>query len=351
MAETAALLASAGTLVGLLPLVWSACDRRAACGRFEGNDSPGIPVRQDFVDDITFLTLVARSVRAGATSAKAITDAPPPSPDVARAQSALREGAPLQQALDSGATALRTLAACVHHGVLSVDAIEHAVLLARNESQLRSDIRTALALTRRSALVLTSVPFVLLCLASLLSKSVREILVSPAAVAVVLVGTVINRAGLAWMSATARSVSTEHMRQDRLLSVASAIAAHLRAGGNMVSAFERLSPHDHGCAVVSSLLAQGESLRVSLDPLGPDLEPLVHVLTACHADGLPVAPAVDGLIDSVSAGRAAAVREMVAQLPARGTTPLVLLVLPSFLLLAVAPLALAVVHGLRFPTP
>lgn len=349
MDESVAFLTAVAVGTTLLPVVWSVCDRHAAMLRLLPRGLPDQPPNACAVDDITFLSQVARAVSAGATAAQAVMQAPASSPAVARAQDQLRSGAPVLAALEGDSPELRTLAACLHHGVLSVGAIEHAVALARNERQLQADIDTAMALARRSALVLTSVPFALLAVASLVSASVRSSLATPPVAAAVIVGTVLNRAGSAWMSRTARSVTSAHLQTDRSLAVASAVAAHLRAGGTVVSAFERLAAHDPACAEVNVLLARGAPLRESLAPLSGPCPSLVHALLACHTDGLPVAPAVDAVIADASAARTAAVRETVAALPARGTTPLVLLVLPSFLLLAVAPLALAALRGLQIP--
>ena len=350
MAEAAALAAAIAIAAALLPVVWFACDRHAAVGRLAARDSPDPESPIDFVDDIAFLMQVTRSVRAGATAAQAIVDASPPSRGVAAAQATLRKGAPLQKVLAGETPVFRTLLSCLHHGVLSVGALEHAIGLAQGEARLQSDIRTALALARRSARVLTLIPFALLALTALLSGAVRTVLLSPFVIVVVLVGAALNRAGYAWLSATARSVSTAHSTHDRLLDVASGVASHLRAGGTLASAFERLSVHDEGCATVCGRLASGESLRMSLTSLGPDLDSLSRALVACTSDGLPVAPAVDEVINDAIVRRSAEVGELIAALPARGTTPLVLLVLPSFLLLAVVPLAIAVLRGLQIPT-
>lgn len=349
MAEAAAVLTALGVIAALLPSVWQACDRHALLSRLSPPVARAAPSQVRHTDPLVFLSQVARSLRAGATPAQAIIGAPASSAAVASAQEMLRTGKPLLTALGADSPELRTLSACLHHGSLSVPAIEHSMELLRDESRLSSDIRTATALSRRSARILTSVPFALLGCAAVVSASVRSALLSPVVIVMVMIGTVLNRAGLAWMSASARGVTAGHSRAAGPLAVAAAIAAHLRAGGTLVSAFERLAAHHGDCAEVHTLLSAGAPLSQALAPLHGSCPVLADALLACHADGLPVAPAVDAVIADAAAVRSAAVREMVAELPARGTAPLVLLVLPSFLLLAVIPLALAVFRGLQIP--
>ena len=182
-----------------------------------------------------------------------------------------------------------------------------------------------------------------------MSNSVRGGLGTPSVLMAVVVGAAANRAGFRWMATAARAVTAEHARFERPLRIASDLAAHMRAGGTTTTAFEHLSAHDPACARIRVQLMNGAPLADALSPLR-DIGPrLVDAIVSAHSDGLPLAPAIDTVIADMTNLRDAAVREMIAELPARVTTPLVLLVLPSFLLLAVAPLALAALRGLSLP--
>lgn len=348
MPELVGLLVATAICAAVLPFSWDVCDRRAASGRLAGPAADHIPAG-DYVDGPAFLAQVARNVRAGAGAAQAIMSARPCSPEVERAQQELRNGAPLGAALAVAAPETRTLVVCLHHGVLSVQALDHAMALDRQQQAHHADVRAALALARRSAVILTSVPFGLLATAALLSGSVRSALAAPVVAGAVLAGTVLNRAGFAWMSSVSRAVMRGHAQDDEALMIASGVSAHLRAGGTVVSAFGALSSHSAGCGAVASALASGAPFRTALEPLRRVCPDVVDTLVSCTVDGLPVAPALDTLIADTMAARTAAVRESVAELPARGTAPLVLLVLPSFLLVAVAPLALAALRGMSLP--
>jgi len=349
VAETVFVAAVCGVLVLLLPALWSACDGRAARVRLLPVSPGPHAAAVHTTDGTVFLRQVARAVQAGAGTVQAIVSAPASSSAVAAAQQMLRSGAPLGTALRSDDPDLRTLATCIHHGTVSVPAVEHALESMRRERELSAGIRAGSAAARRSARVLTSVPFVLLALGAAASASVRSVLGTPAVMLAVVVGAGLNRAGLAWMTSTANGIAAAHESSARPGRIAAAVAAHLRAGGTLVSAFDRLSAWDHDCAQVSTRLAAGDPLPHALAPLSSAVPALVDALVSGTADGLPLVPAVDTVVRDLAAARAAIADEQLAELPVRGTAPLVLLVLPSFLLLSVAPIALDALRGLSTP--
>ena len=348
MTESVLVLVPAAVFVLLHPAVRDLCDRHAVRDRL--NPAPhAAPRRRDDADPVEFLQSVARAVRAGATAAQAVISAPAPSVAAALSQEMLREGAPLLHALQSGGPEMHTVAACVHHGTISATAIDHAVTLRRQERALDDEIRVATALSRRSAAMLTGLPFLLLCTGAAVSSSVRSTLQSPAVLLTIAAGAALNRAGHHWMSRTRRSVHAAVDASAVPMRILAGMAAHLHAGGTVLSAFERLAAHDTACAQVSLLLARGVPLTDALGPLMPVAPSLARVIIAGATDGLPLAPAVDTIVQDILTERAALARERTAELPARSTAPLVLLVLPSFLLLAVAPTALAAFRGLSAP--
>ena len=60
--------------------------------------------------------------------------------------------------------------------------------------------------------------------------------------------------------------------------------------------------------------------------------------------------AVMRVADDLRDASAAHIRSRIAQVAVRSTTPLVLCTLPSFLLIGIAPMALAALAGLSTPT-
>ncbi len=81
--------------------------------------------------------------------------------------------------------------------------------------------------------------------------------------------------------------------------------------------------------------------------LGPALHPLVDGLGAADRDGLPLAPVLERLAADARAHRRRHLDTMARQLPVRLAVPLVVCILPSFVLLAVVPLLLAALASLH----
>jgi tight adherence protein C len=81
--------------------------------------------------------------------------------------------------------------------------------------------------------------------------------------------------------------------------------------------------------------------------LGERAHTLVDGLAAADRDGLPLAPVLDRLAGEARVQRRRRADTAARQLPVRLSLPLVLCTLPSFVLLAVAPLLLAALSSLR----
>jgi tight adherence protein C len=81
--------------------------------------------------------------------------------------------------------------------------------------------------------------------------------------------------------------------------------------------------------------------------LGNRAHTLADGLAAADRDGLPLAPVLDRLADDARLQRRLRADAAARQLPVRLSLPLVLCTLPSFVLLAVAPLLLAALTSLR----
>lgn len=349
MTDPVILPVALAVLAVVLPGVWRACDHRAATARFDSAaEEPAAPVTTH-ADLDSFLRAVSRAARAGATAAGSVLAAPACSAAVSLAQEQLRAGAPFRRVLDPADTALRTVALCTHHGTVSADAVEHAVSVNAQEQSIRAEAHAAAAAARRSAHVLTLLPFGILMLGSAVSGPVRSALATPSALVAIAAGVVLNRAGRSWITRTTARMAAGLSSMDSALWVSSGIAAHLRAGGTLVSAVEQMSAWEPACAAAARGLAAGMPLADALGALDAAAPGLARGLVNGSNDGLPLAPVADAHVKSVLDARSAAARERVAELPVRNTAPLVLLVLPSFLLLAVTPVAIAALRGLSSP--
>lgn len=97
---------------------------------------------------------------------------------------------------------------------------------------------------------------------------------------------------------------------------------------------------------------RGEPFAVALDraavALGPGAQPLVTALTTAGRDGGPVAPALHRVADEARRRRRVSAQARARRLPVTMLLPLVLCVLPAFVLISIVPLVAASVRDLRF---
>lgn len=335
---TVMLLSAWGTLA---PVVWLWCDRTCARARLSSSSLPA--GTHPHGDVPSYLDAVARSVRAGESPARALTAVAACSRAVARVQADLRAGATLRDALDRGAPEVVLLRSCLHQGVLSADSLESAARAERLARRARADATAAVATARHSARVLTLLPYGFLALAVAVSGNVRSVLVSPAALLIVAVGATANRAGSRWITRITRDPGDTSMHTAERVCVM--VAAHMRAGGSVESALAVASALHPAVAEASRLLTDGEPFAAALRPLDALHPPLRTVLLAARRDGRPVSDDLTALADELRAATAADNRARIARMPVRATLPLVTCVLPSFVLLAVAPVALAALGG------
>jgi Flp pilus assembly protein TadB len=106
---------------------------------------------------------------------------------------------------------------------------------------------------------------------------------------------------------------------------------------------------------VALRLARGQHLADALaalvDHLGPAAHAAADAIAAADRYGLPLGPVLDRLTADARADRRRAAEADARRLPVRLSFPLVTCALPSFVLLAIAPAALATVSSLRGVAP
>lgn len=90
-----------------------------------------------------------------------------------------------------------------------------------------------------------------------------------------------------------------------------------------------------------------DALAALPEVLGPHAHALADAFAAADRDGLPLAPVLERLAAEARHDRRRRADARARQLPVRLAFPLVLCTLPSFVLLAVAPLLLAALHTIR----
>ena len=337
--------------VAIAPFLWETCDRHATRGRLD----PTVPTREGSTttadaDLITFLDSVSRSVRSGSSAARAVISAPATSASIADVQRELASGRTLASAATGGHPHVVLLRACAHGDSLSVASLERAIADERFRIRSEHDITVAVAQARRSARILTVLPFAFLLLVAGTSQAVRNHLLSPAVGGAVSIGIILNFVGRSWIARLVTAAARPSPELDLSTAIASTIALHLCAGGSVTDGFESLADRDPRCAEVAGLLRSGHLLAEALRPIETIAPRVVRTVMDSHRDGLPVNTTMTRLADDLRDASTAHIQSRIAQVGVRSTTPLVLCTLPSFLLIGVTPLVLAALAGLSMPT-
>lgn len=131
----------------------------------------------------------------------------------------------------------------------------------------------------------------------------------------------------------------------------------VRAGHAGPAALRAVLPHLHPsvAGAFSAVLERVDAGHRFADALGelptrlsPDAAALADTFAAAERHGLPLAPVLERLADDARRQRRRRADALARQLPVRLAAPLVLCTLPSFVLVAVAPLLLSAFSSLAW---
>jgi Flp pilus assembly protein TadB len=151
---------------------------------------------------------LARSVRSGSTLTAALQEvetAPSIRTAVDDLVLALRRGRPLTDALTPTSTsshlqlAYTVLRACAEHGGPPAEPLDRAAATLRSRAAIDGERATQSAQARLSALVMTILPGSMLVLLLITSSPTRSAALSPAGMATITTGGLLNLAGWRWM--------------------------------------------------------------------------------------------------------------------------------------------------------
>jgi tight adherence protein B len=256
------------------------------------------------------------------------------------------------EAHSNEAQCLSLLESAMVHGNFVPSALDHASSVLRDRAACSAELAVAASQSQLSARLLSTLPFVLLLGAMLINSQFRSSLLSPIVLCPLFLGLILNRIGWRWISSLiSRAVRYE---PDIIGQLTEHLCVSLRTGLSMTQSCERwrtLSSTGHS---VAELISAGAPLEEALLPLAT-ADPisgkhLGHTIVEAERDGLPVLDTVMRLATDHRAQLRRQTDTRIQQLPTRLTIPLVLCVLPSFLLLSVAPLVLASLSQLSLPS-
>ena len=275
--------------------------------------------------------------------------------DVASLQSCESALATVRESVEShsnDAQCLSLLESTMVHGNFVPSALDHASSVLRDQAACSAELAVAASHAQLSARLLSSLPFVLLVGAILVSSQFRSSLWSPIVLCPLFLGFVLNRIGWHWISTLiSRAIRYE---PDVIGQLTEHLCVSLRTGLSMTQSCERwrtVSPTGNS---VADLISGGAPLEEALLPLAT-ADPisgknLGHTIVEAERDGLPILDTVMRLATDHRTQRRRQTDMRIQQLPTHLTIPLVLCVLPSFLLLSVAPLVLASLSQLSLPS-
>jgi tight adherence protein B len=256
------------------------------------------------------------------------------------------------EAHSNEAQCLSLLESAMVHGNFVPSALDHASSVLRDRAACSAELAVAASQSQLSARLLSTLPFVLLLGAMLINSQFRSSLLSPIVLCPLFLGLILNRIGWRWISTLiSRAVRYD---PDIIGQLTEHLCVSLRTGLSMTQSCERwrtLSPTGN---YVADLISAGAPLEEALLPLAT-ADPisgkhLGHTIVEAERDGLPVLDTVMRLATDHRAQLRRQTDTRIQQLPTRLTIPLVLCVLPSFLLLSVAPLVLASLSQLSLPS-
>ena len=255
------------------------------------------------------------------------------------------------EAHSNEAQCLSLLESAMVHGNFVPSALDHASSVLRDRAACSEELAVAASQSQLSARLLSTLPFVLLLGAMLINSQFRSSLLSPIVLCPLFLGLILNRIGWRWISSLiSRAVRYE---PDIIGQLTEHLCVSLRTGLSMTQSCERWRTLSSTGNSVADLISAGAPLEEALLPLAT-ADPisgkhLGHTIVEAERDGLPVLDTVMRLATDHRAQLRRQTDTRIQQLPTRLTIPLVLCVLPSFLLLSVAPLVLASLSQLSLP--
>ena len=257
------------------------------------------------------------------------------------------------EAHSNEAQCLSLLESAMVHGNFVPSALHHASSVLRDRAACSAELAVAASQSQLSARLLSALPFVLLLGAMLINSQFRSSLLSPIVLCPLFLGLILNRIGWRWISSLiSRAVRYE---PDIIGQLTEHLCVSLRTGLSMTQSCERWRTLSSTGNSVADLISAGAPLEEALLPLAT-ADPisgkhLGHTIVEAERDGLPVLDTVMRLATDHRAQLRRQTDTRIQQLPTRLTIPLVLCVLPSFLLLSVAPLVLASLSQLTLSLP
>ena len=245
------------------------------------------------------------------------------------------------------------LLAALVQGNFIASAVDHASLVLQDRMNSQSETKVAAAQSRFSTRLLSLLPLVVVGGLLLFSNTFQEHLFSLPILIPLILGLVLNRVGWAYSLRLIHRATHESISHVEILT--NHLCVSLRAGYTMWQSCVRwhdVSPLGYQ---VATNLHMGQLLEEALQCIKQKFPQqgsvLVDVVLQADRDGLPTINTVNRLADDARNERRRNTDIRIRQLPTRLSIPLVLCILPSFLLLTIAPMVIANLSHLAVSLP
>lgn len=218
-------------------------------------------------------------------------------------------------------------------------AIDDVALIVGVQQRMGHDMGAATAQATFTARFLTWAPVVVLAMMIMLSQQMRSTLLWTPTILTIGIGVALNRIGATWIDWLSRRAMRAPPEETVVLT--GHLAVSLRAGHSVIDSIGRWRNLTPTGTAVADAIAAGETLSEALGLL-PDTTAaarLAQSIRSTFRDGTPVITTVHQLVADVRHETQRHTEAQMRRLPAQLSLPLVLCVLPSFLLLTIAPIA------------
>ena len=239
------------------------------------------------------------------------------------------------------------------HGSLDPSALDIAAQTIRDNNRRKDRLLAATAQARITIRILTSLPLATLALGFLMSSVLRASLQHVAVVLLLLLGLLLNCGGFLWMKFIAGSVNATS-RPNALQELLTSTAISINSGDSLAEAIERWHGVNSVGRRVVERVRNGEILAQALAQLEHDCgsmgQTVKRLLIDSHLSGGSVAEVVARLKNDVEAESSRRTEVLLQQISTKLALPLVVCILPAFLLLALMPIAMASIGSLPSPS-
>ncbi len=231
-----------------------------------------------------------------------------------------------------------------------LDAIAEASRQAREISRLA---HSAGAHARSTMAMLTGASLIVLAGALVISSSARSFVLSPSGLVTIVSGAAFNFVGRRWVQrGTSRSMIADSSYDnfcDVIIVFESLILAGYSLQGAMMSAHTFINEaHSEVFSTAAEQLHSGRTFETALSSLDsdPTLEPLVAALRLAQRDGVAVGSLLREIREDATSRERHRLTAQIHAVPTRLIVPLVTCGLPSFILIGVLPVLVAIFGGL-----